>query len=77
MVTGCRDGAEVRDYFSSPLLADTDGDLIPDGVEATTDTEPDRSKQLRPPEGRGQHHRGTAFVHARPPIRCSAIYRSS
>ncbi len=37
---GLNDGDEVNKYHTSPLLADTDGDLIPDGVEITTGTNP-------------------------------------
>lgn len=34
------DGREVHTILSNPLFADTDGDLIPDGVEVTTHTNP-------------------------------------
>ncbi len=37
---GLNDGDEVNKYHTSPLLADTDGDLIPDGVEIQTGTNP-------------------------------------
>src|SRR5262249_41015445 len=37
---GLNDGDEVNKYHTSPLLADTDGDLIPDGVEILNGTNP-------------------------------------
>jgi hypothetical protein len=37
---GLNDGDEVLKYKTSPLLADSDGDLIPDGVEIQTGTDP-------------------------------------
>src|ERR1019366_5361561 len=39
-VDGLTDGDEVNKYHTNPLLADTDGDLIPDGVEVQTGTNP-------------------------------------
>src|SRR5262249_8677471 len=37
---GLSDGDEVNNRHTNPLLADTDGDLIPDGVEVQTNTDP-------------------------------------
>src|SRR5262249_32624796 len=37
---GLSDGDEVNNRHTNPLLADTDGDLIPDGVEVQTNTNP-------------------------------------
>src|SRR5207342_1571481 len=37
---GLLDGEEVHTHHTSPLIADTDGDLIPDGIEIRTGTLP-------------------------------------
>ncbi len=37
---GLSDGAEAREHHTSPLLADTDGGTVPDGVEIWTRTDP-------------------------------------